>query len=114
MTAIIAATIAAIFHFNEKDKNKLTELFRMADEKYGEIYKTQKGIIDDLISKEATLIKFIDKNINERVVYTTKDIGYDNVGKLDEDVLGDDGEEPEEVQEMDASQLEQSQKDSPI
>jgi hypothetical protein len=40
--------------------------------------------VKEILNENKKLREFIDKNINERVVYTTQDVGYSNIDKLEE------------------------------
>jgi len=69
----------------------------------GDITSSNERIVD-LMNKQ---IDFIDKNINERVVYADKETGYNNEDKLQPLNEAEEQDEEIEVQELDASQLEQ-------
>jgi len=112
--AVAVAAILATFYFGDREKVKTLEGMLETHKNYENIYALQKDTIDKLMERQVELINFIDKNINERVVYTTKDMGYDNVAKLDKDIIDDEEELLDESQEIDASQLETSTKLEPI
>lgn len=100
-----------VSHFWQKSMEAMMARMEKDNDKFRELIK---DIQTDQEAHIETLINFIDKNINERVVYTTKDMGYDNVAKLDKDIIDDEEELLDESQEIDASQLEDSTKLEPI
>ena len=87
--AILAIAIIAIaalgWELREKDGNIQRQadiIMRMADNADGQ----------RKLSKE--LLDFIDKNIHERVVYTTPELGYTSkIENKEEEEIGEDGEE---------------------
>jgi hypothetical protein len=55
------------------------------------------GLVDSQQSISRELLRFIDKNIHERVIYTTPELGYTSKIEETKEEIGDDGEESFEV-----------------